>query len=996
MARSKNGGSPPSTSAGAEDYRHLGEKRKNIPPAKIAAEGEVPRVPKARYAYNPHLTPVLRSDSTGGADRLEELLAKAQREPLTASEAQRLAAALRQHQPWLEWAGKQEESERGYFEVDPVALHIHERVSTKAIIRAALREDVQRDLFADPKQPYREAVRFYKHDVDWANRLILGDSLQVMSSLAKREGLAAKVQMVYIDPPYGINFASNFQNEVNNRTVKESESDLARSVEMVKAYRDTWRLGVHSYLQYLRSRIQAAHELLHESGSIFVQIGEGNAGRVEMLLDEVFGPENRVARIVFRTKIPLRNKLLPEIADHLLWYAKRKPQLKFRKLYGARDIGEGTQFQEIQEPNGSVRAMNAGERSGAAKLPAGARVFTRTDLVSAGRTESCVFDFDFEGKTRKPSGGKSWKTNREGMRRLIEADRLISASSMPRYKFFVEDYPVQELTNVWTDTQGAVDRVYAVQTSEKVIQRCMLMCTDPGDLVLDPTIGSGTTAVVSEAWGRRWIGIDTSRVALAVARQRLVTATYAHYRTKQMTADGRGSPSEGFKYKTVPHITAGSVTKSTEIDAVFDAHRPLVARALEQCNRALKPVPEELRRRLRERLAEKAKKHGSRAVTEADTRRWDLPKDAFDDWNVPFDCDPDWPRALQDAVIAYRAAWQAKMEAVNACISRNADQEELVDQPEVVSGIIRVSGPFTVEGVRPEELSLGEDGLFDPTPNDFDDHDADAPDDSQGNLSAYLGQMVRLLSKDGVTFTGNKYQRFARVTPLYDAGTPTALHAEGLWDGASDDQPDNVAIAFGPQYGPVTAVQVEDLVRASRRYDELVIAGFSFTAEATATIQESTNPRLRIHQAYIRPDVNPGMDGLLKDTPGSQLFSVFGLPEIAVRKGKDGWVAELKGVDIYDPVQNTVRSTGAKKVAAWFLDQDFDGRCFCISQAFFPDQDAWEKIAKALKGHVETDAFERFNGTLSVPFEAGEHNRIAIKVIDPRGNEVMAIHPLKG
>ena len=341
------------------------------------------------------------------------------------------------------------------------------------------------------------------------------------------------------------------------------------------------------------------------------------------------------------------------------------------------------------------------------------------------------------------------------------------------------------------------------------------------------------------------------------------------------------------------------------------------------------------------------------------------------------------------------------MDEVNACIAANADHEDLVDQPEVVNGVLRVSGPFTVEGVRPEELNLGEEGLFDGTPNTFEEDDAELAEAAKAdsrNQSAYLARMTQLLRADGVTFPDNQHRDFARIEPVFESTESggSLIHAEGLWQGADDTEPNNVAIGFGPQYGPVTALQVEELIRASRRYDELVIAGFSFDAAASAVIQESSHPRLRIHQAYIRPDVNPGMDGLLKDTPNSQRFTVFGQPDIEVRADGDGkWNCELLGVDIYDPLTSEVRSTGASKVAAWFLDQDYDGRCFCITQAFFPDQKAWTKIAKALGSSADPEAFAAFEGTVSLPFPTGKHRRIAVKVIDPRGNEVMAVKKLE-
>ena len=970
------------------DFRHTGEKRPNIPPAKIAGEGKVPRVPKAKYHYSPHLPPVLRFDPTGAPDKLPDLLAEAQKRPLKPEEARQLAEALRTQEPWLEWATKREQHEKGFFEVDPVALHIHERVSAQAIVRIAMREDVQRDLFADPQQPYQQAVQFYKHDMDWANRLILGDSLQVMSSLARRENLAGKVQMIYMDPPYGIKFASNFQSEVGRRDVKDRDEDLSREPEMVRAYRDTWTLGVHSYMSYLRDRFIAARALLLETGSIFVQIGDENLHLVRTLLDEVFGRKNFQSVITFRTSVPLKSVGLAGITDYVIWYSKNTDQMKRFDLFSDRESGAGGIYTNVEEPTGHRRTMTAAEREEPEVAAAHGRIFGTDNLVSTGYTTTCIFDVDYEGTRYAPASGKSWKTNPEGMRRLLSARRVNASGKTLRAMMYIDDYPVQKLTNLWTDVKGESDKQYVVQTSQKVVQRCMLMTTEPGDLVLDPTCGSGTTAFVAEAWGRRWITVDTSRVAITVARARLVSGLHESYRVK---GDGL-RPSNGFVYRTVPHVTLKSVAQNPNLDPLFEKHDQILREKLAPCQKALAKVGADLRAKLLRKLRDRQHEVGKRGVTEADERRWDLPKQAFDPWNVPFDVDPDWPTSLQDAVSDYRAAWQARMAEVNAAVAKNAEQEDLVDQPEVVKGVVRVSGPFTVEGVRPEELSLGDAGLFDPTPNEFEPADAPALE----NLNAYLTRMVQLIRQDGVTFLGNKHRKFARVEPLFEASTGTLLHAEGSWaDIASDTDTNNVAIAFGPQYGPVTALQVEEVIRSAKRYDELVVAGFSFDAEATAVIQEQSHPKLVIHQAFIRPDENPGMEGLLKPTSGSQIFTVFGQPEIDVRKTKSGeYEVRLDGVCIYDPITSVVSSANADKVAAWFLDGDFDGRCFCITQAFFPDKSAWEKIAKALKGSANEEAFEKLSGTVSLPFPGGKHKRIAVKVIDPRGNEVMAIHPL--
>jgi len=987
------------------DYRHRGEKRTNIPPAKIAAEGKVPKVAKVRYHYSPHLPPELRFDPTGKADKLPELIAEAGRRPLTEKEQKLLAGALRQHEPWLEWAGKREQHERGFFEVDPVALHIHERVSTQAMLRVLAREDVQRDLFADPQQTYAQAVQFYKHPVDWANRLILGDSLQVMTSLARRENLAGKVQMIYIDPPYGIKFSSNFQPLVGQRDVKDRDQDLTREPEMVRAYRDTWTLGIHSYLAYLRDRLAAARDLLTETGSVFVQINDENLHRVRCLLDDVFGPDNFVVVVAFLKTGGLSQSYLPATFDFLLWYARDKAQVKTRQIFETKAAGADTDYQWLSLPNGELRRMTAEERDREAAIQDGSEAFQTTSLESA----NPYFDFTFRGRTFT----QRWKSNPEGLRRLGRAERLFVATTKLRYVRLVRDFPAMPITNVWSDTGSSGYRdsnIYVVQTTDKVIARCLLMTTDPGDLVLDPTCGSGTTAFVGEQWGRRWITCDTSRVALSLARQRLMTGRFPYYQLRPVTAeDAQRNPSGSwltdssgqipgkttFKCKAVSHIKLKSISRNTALDPVFERQEPIVAARLKDLNTALKQVSNDVREQLLGKLAERLRREGKRAVTDADRRRWDLPTTAWQEWDVPFDTDPDWPKALRAALSAYRAAWRAKMDEVNSCIAANADMEELVDKPEIVNGVVRVTGPFTVEGVRPEELSLGDEGLFDPTPNEFETGDDAGWAGGDLNVQAYLSQMVQHLRTDGLTFLGNQQQKFARIEPLFEDASGSLIHADGAWESAGSDKGSTVAISFGPQHGPVTAQQVEEAIRTAKQYDELVLAGFSFDAEAYAVVEEAGHPKLRVHLAQIRPDLNQAMQGLLKDTPNSQLFTVFGQPEIAVKETKDGWVCTLKGVDIYNPLDNTVRSSGAEKVAAWFLDGDFDGRCFCITQAFFPDQNAWEKIAKALGSSADPEAFERLKGTKSLPFPKGKYGRIAVKVIDPRGNEVMAIRKLE-
>ena len=968
-----------------QDYRY-DAKRKNNPPAGLAAQGRTPELPKITYAYNPHRPPVLRFDDTGEADRLPELLETARQRALTAEEARILAEALRTHEPYLEWSGKREQKS---FAVDPVALHIHERISTQAILKILKREDAQRDLFADPQQDYREAVQFYQHDVDWANRLILGDSLQVMASLVRRENLAGKVQMIYIDPPYGIKFASNFQPEIGKLDVKDKKQDLTHEPEVVKAYRDTWTLGVHSYLAYLRDRLYLAKELLHDSGSIFVQISDENLHRVRMVMDEVFGSDNFQAIINFKSTSPLGAKGLPKAYDYIIWYSRDVREMKFYPIFRSRDISDDKEYRfNADFTNGNIRRLSDEEFQ---ELNDCNGIFRRSKLTSSGFTPSCTFEFFLNGHICKPHSGKSWATNPEGMARVIKAERLFLLGHHPYFKRYFTDSPVSQYDNCWTDQPAALQKIYVVMTAEKFITRCLLMTTDPGDLVLDPTCGSGTTAYVAEAWGRRWITIDSSRVAVALARQRLLTASFEAYELRG-GAKSSNNPANGFIYETVPHITLKSIAQNVALDSIFAKHQPILDEKLNVLNQALSGVTPELRQKLQTKLTEKEKRERKKSITDADRRRWFLPKEEWKEWEVPFDVDDDYTDELKTALTAYRAAWRAKMDEVNAAIEANAEQEELVDKPKQLKGIVRVSGAFTVEAVKPAEESFSVESPIEGVDDELETFDAQSVDEFEPvNAEAYLDKMLRLLRADGVRFPNNNVAKFTRLESI---GGSDYIQAEGEWE-SSDGQVRRVGVSFGSEHGSVTAYQVEEALRMANRrgFDELVFAGFSFDAAAQAVIQDDPNPNVRCHLAQIRPDVNMG--GLLKDTPNSQIFTVFGSPRTKLEKTSDGmYIVEMQGVDIYNPVDNTILPTNADKVAAWFVDSDYDGRTFCITQAFFPHESAWGKLKSALKGTIEEDAFKALSSKISLPFPAGKNKRVAVKVIDPRGNEVMSVHRL--
>ena len=934
-----------------QPYQHEMETRTNNPPVGLGFDGDIAEMPQTTYYYNPHLQPVLRSVNTSPLPHVKYLLSKAQQEPLTAEEAQQLSDALHAP-PWLEWTNKREEGES--FTVDPVPLFIHERLSAQAILETAKRNDIQRDLFADPQQKYRDAVRFYEHEVPWSNRLILGDSLQVMDSLANREGLAGQVQMIYVDPPYGINFRSNFQPDVFKTKVGDSDKDLTREIEQVKAYRDTWKLGTHSYLSYLRNRFVLARELLQDSGSIFVQISDDNAHRVRCLLDEVFGPENFVGEIVFRTRTTSKSKYLTVVNDFILWYAKTREQLKFRRLFVKKEMG--TRFSKAELPTGeTISAATAGD------LPEGTEFFTHDDLRGGASPNQ---SFTFRNKEYNPTSRGGWRCTLDGLSRLEKADRLISQRTNIGYKYYFSDFPYSESDNLWNELLYEQDKSYVVQTNATVIQRCMLMSTDPGDLVLDPTCGSGTTAYVAEQWGRRWITIDTSRIAITIARNRILTATYDYYKLKDKSV----GVVDGLVFETSQHIKLSDIANNVALDPIFAKHEPTLAEKLMILNTALRHVTPEIRQKLQRKLKTKKK----REVTDADRRRWDLPETAWEEWDVPFDPDPAWPKALQEALIAFRQAWQVKMDEVNTCIIESATQEDLVDRPIVDENLLRVSGPFTVESVQPPAQSLDAEAM--PV----------ALDREPANAAAYLEQIYSLLKTSGIDFENEK-KNFARL----DRIEGEIFHAEGQFE----DDNREVGIVFGPQYGPVTALLVENCLREARRiYDVLLFAGFHFEAEAQAIIQDE-HRRLQTHLVQIPPDV--AMNDLLKKTHTDKLFTVIGAPRTELKRMEDGqFKMIMEGVDTYNPVDNTIEPTRADQVAAWFLDTDYDGRTFCPTQSFFPNKGAWKNIAKSLKSMIDEENLEAFSGTESLPFSAGEHKCASVKVIDRRGNELMRIHKL--
>ena len=890
------------------DYRHDEARRKNNPPSGIAPTYEVRERQVKNYTYDPHLD------------------------------------------PQLQWAGKAEHTS---VELDVVSLHIHERISTRAILDAVRRpEPVQLSLFGETPLPADKQIEFYQHEVGWVNRLILGDSLLVMNSLLVKEGMAGKVQMIYVDPPYGIKYASNFQPRVDRRDVKDKDEDLTHEPEQIKAYRDTWKLGIHSYLTYLRDRFLLARELLTESGSIFVQINDENLHLVRSLLDEVFGRENFVAIVTFaKTSGFGDTTTLSTVSDYLLWYAKDKSQIKYRQLYASKGLGSelAEEYKYVESEDGNIRrTMTREEFENPKLIPQGWCVFRPSALTSQGGTASGTFIFEFQAGTYDIGVNQHWKTSREGLQRLVAAERVIKRRLSVSYVRYLDDFPVTPVNNNWVDTRWGFDaseKLYAVQTNTKVIERCILMTTDPGDLVFDPTCGSGTTACCAEKWGRRWITCDTSRVALAIVRQRLMTAKFDYYELREPE---RG-PVAGFIYETVLHITLESIAKNIEIDAIAAKYQPQIDQALAVLNAAL-------------------------------GKSWQ-------EWEVPRETEGNWPAEAKGLHERFWALKRKKRQEIDESIQRNAPQEVLYDRPKVKRGVVRIPGPFTVEAIP---VPAVEDPMQAPIPQ-FEEEEARVR--ISNRAGDFLTTILNLLKQQGrVLFPGGKRMELQNLRPL-NLGM---LHAEA--ETQQNGKTLRVALSFGPQYGPVAAIQVQEAIPTARinGYPILLFAGFSFDPEAQALLQKIPVAGLQVHFANIAPDVLVG--DLLKTTRASQIFTVFGQPDVHLERQKDGsYIVELRGVDIYDPLTGETQHARGTDVAAWFLDTDYDGMTFHICQAFFPgDANAWDKLQRALRTQIAPETFELMRSTISFPFKPGKHKRIAAKVIDFRGNEVVRVIPLGG
>jgi len=973
-------------------YRHRAT-RKNNPEVGMVTPDTDADAGTTRWAFDPHLDPVLNFDV--GRAQIETLVDDALASNDTDTMRQALESLKRMAMPYLQWTGK---AERTSFAVDTVSLHVHERIDPATIlgvIRKRMKDapagssqgDFFRAWFEEPLA-WREAIEFYKHDRGWANRLVAGDSLLVMNSLLQKEGMAGQVQMIYFDPPYGIKYGSNFQPFVNQRDVKDrKDEDLTQEPEMIKAFRDTWELGIHSYLTYLRDRLLLARELLSESGSVFVQISDENLHHVRELADELLGSENFVAQISFRKTATQTSAHLSGSADYLVWYAKRIECVKYTPIYVSRLLGEeGSEAYGLaQLPNlQRLRLSEVVDASGELQLDA--KVLRLQTLLSAregrpsGPGTAMAFPVSFLGRSFVPSGSQGWKTTLSGVSSLSKAGRTQIQGTSLSYVRFIDDFPVMPINNIWTDTQSGsgMDKQYVVQTNAKVIERCLLMTTDPGDLVLDPTCGSGTTAFVAEKWGRRWITCDTSRVAITLAKQRLMTASFDYYALKYPHEGLRG----GFIYKTVPHVTLKSIANNPDIDTLWQKHQPTVEVALAKLNAALKAAKVPAFTASEGGWKGKAVDFAANGKTRTLPSGEAAPADALLEWEVPFEKPAAWPEEVGRLLDLFHAARQTRQKAMDDSIAAHAEQETLFDQPQVDKNKLRITGPFTVEAVPfPTVKSLDESAP---------PAEADASVGREGESSRQHQWRAELV-KTGVRGKGGQMLTLSDLEPLPDT---RYLHCTGT----VADTGERVVVSFGPEHAALEQRQVELAMREAGdlfpRPKMILFCAFAFDPEAAKDIDATrgiTALRVQMNTDLLTED-------LKKNARHNQSFWLMGQPDVELRQRKDGhWEVEVHGFDYFDPTSGELVSGGKGKIAAWSLDTDYNERSLFPRQVFFPmagAKDGWHKLKKAIKAELDERLIERLHGTVSLPFAAGENRKVAVKIVDDRGIESMKILPI--
>ena len=876
--------------------------------------------------------------------------------------------------PQLVWRGK-DEQDWSDLVVHAPPLYIQEKVHPKALIDDLLRQTKESqhdagmltpDLFSDfngiPKGA--DKTEFYAHDQNWSNRMILGDSLQVMASLAEREGLRGKVQCIYFDPPYGIKFNSNFQWSTTSTKVKDGKAEhITREPEQVKAFRDTWRDGIHSYLTYLRDRLTVARDLLTDSGSIFVQIGDENVHRVRTVMDEVFGDENFVSEISYKTSIGLGAELIDNTCNYIIWYARKRDSMKFRPLFKILEAGKqgATRYKTVRTLDLSERPVTEDELDDPTLLPTGARLFRDQGLTSRSASATTIFPVSAFGRSYQPSTG-GWRTSESGMNRVLKSDRILKTGQNLSYRKYFDDFSALSVDNFWADVSGGITsradpKVYVVQTATTIIERCILMATDPSDLVLDPTCGSGTTATVAEQWGRRWITIDTSRVALALARARIMGARYPFYlladsragqikeaeitRTAPSLQPVQGNIRHGFVYDRVPHITLKSIANNTEIDVIWDEWQAKLEPFRNQLNDAL-------------------------------TKTWH-------EWEIPHVADAKWPEAAKRLHSEWWQARIARQQEIDKSIAAKAEFEYLYDKPYENKKSVRVAGPFTVESLSPHRI-LGvdeNDELIDPAVNE---------DSGEYGSKQTFPQMILENLKTAGVQQAHKEDRITFTALIPWPGE--LVCAEGRYlEGETEKR---AAIFIGPEFG---TVQRADLVSAAREagdagFDALIACAFNYEAHAT---EFSHLGRIPVLKARMNADLHMAED--LKNTGKGNLFVIFGEPDITLLTEPDGKIrVKVNGVDVFKPQTGEVISDGADGIACWFIDTDYNEESFFVRHAYFLGaNDPYSALKTTLKAEINVEAWATLNSDTSRPFDKPKQGRIAVKVINHLGDEVMKV-----
>jgi adenine-specific DNA-methyltransferase len=935
--------------------------------------------------------------------------------------------------PQLVWRGK-DEQDWSDLVVHAPPLYIQEKVHPKVLIDDLLRrtqsEDQstspQTDLFADFNGlPDEQAkTEFYQHDANWSNRMILGDSLQVMASLAEREGLRGEIQCIYFDPPYGIKFNSNFQWSTTSHDVKDGNAEhITREPEQVKAFRDTWRDGIQTYLTYLRDRLTVARDLLTTSGSIFVQIGDENVHRVRAVMDEVFGDENFVGLITFKKTHYQESDYTANIADYLLLYAKKKSEMKFRKTWKPASLLEVdySKYTKAWNSEGKVEVIPKEWRASPDKIPQSWRPF-RDDITltqdGGGEDENKawqVFGTDFF-----PGLGRHWRTHHPiGLQRLYFADRVKPGDKRPFYVEGYNDSPSVNTQNIWTEgLAGAQNKVYVVQTNVRVVQACILMATDPGDLVLDPTCGSGTTAFVAEQWGRRWITLDTSRVALALARARIMGARYPYYlladsiegqrkeaeitRTAPSSQTPHGDIRQGFVYERVPHIMLSSISNNAEIDVIWEKWQAVLEPLREKLNAALKKqwqeweIPrtaedpwqaetQEILYQLKGALGSDGQQSSPRIAEWLQAINTKLKRNYTLKTLPERPADP-WPEA---ATKLHADWWQARIsrqKEIDASIAAKAEFEFLYDKPYEDKKTVRVAGPFTVESLSPHRvLAVDEnDDLITSIPGSA---------NGRGDEQDFVRMILENLKTSGVQQAHKEDKiTFTSVTPW----PGTLICAEGHYvEGEKESGTERRAGVFvGPEFGTVSR---PDLVAAAREagdagFDVLITCAFNYDAHST---EFNKLGRIPVLKARMNADLH--MSDELKNTGKGNLFVIFGEPDIDIldagNDGKPGQIrVKVNGVDVFHPNTGEVRSDGAEGIACWFVDTNYNEESFFVRHAYFLGaNDPYSALKTTLKAEVNQEAWETLHSDISRPFDKPKSGRIAVKVINHLGDEVMKV-----